>query len=457
MIRRLLHKFQKERDLTTGSISKNIWILAIPMIISNMLQAGLNLVDMFWVGRLGAAAIAAVAMSGSLLMIVMFIMIGVGIGTTAMVARAIGENDQAKADNAAMQSLILGFFSSIILALIGYFSAPFLLKLLGADAEVLTLGLGYMRILFVGVNVIFYIFFITAILNGAGDAATPMIIAIIMTVANIILDPLLIFGIGPFPRLGVDGAALASVLAEGIGSIIALEVLLRGRSRVHVRLQYLRVNFLIIFQILRIGVPASAQMILRGFLNLALIVVVAGFGTQAVAAFGVCIRFNMLALMPGFALGMAAATLVGQNLGAKKPERAMASAWLATGYYAVFMGAMTVLFLIFAPSVIAFFNNDAQVVEIGTNYLRISAWGYVFVALGIVLSRSLSGAGDTIVPLIITFVALWLVQIPLAFYLSRFTSLNLDGVWVAILVAYLLQGTMTAIWFQMGKWKAKKV
>lgn len=457
MIRRILHKFQKERDLTTGSISKNIWILAIPMIISNMMQAGLNLVDMFWVGRLGAAAIAAVAMSGSLLMIVMFIMIGIGIGTTAMVSRSIGEKNQSKADNVAMQSLILGFFSSILLALIGYFTAPFLLKTLGAEAEVLSLGIGYMRILFIGVNVIFYIFFISAILNGAGDAATPMIIAAIMTISNIVLDPLLIFGLGPFPRLGVNGAALASVLAEAIGSIIALEILLKGRSRIHVRLQGLRIDLPIIWQILRIGIPASTQMILRGFLNIVLITIVAGFGTYAVAAFGIGIRFNMLALMPGFAIGMAAATLMGQNLGAKKPERAAASAWLATSYYAIFMAMMMILFLFFAPKVMAFFNPTPAVVAIGSSYLRITVLGYIFVAIGIILGRALSGAGDTFAPMLITFITLWLVQIPLAIFLSRIPSLGINGVWLAILTAYVLQAVLTASWFQSGKWKSKKV
>lgn len=457
MIRKLLHKFQKERDLTQGSIAKNIWVLSIPMIASNMLQAGFNLVDMFWVGRLGAAALASVAMSGSILMIVMFLMIGVGIGTTALVARAIGEKNRVKADNVAMQSLIMGFFVSLVFAVLGYLLSPWLLQVLGADQQVLTLGLGYMRILFLGVMAMFYMFLISAILNGAGDATTPMIILVVATVINIVLDPIMIFGWFGLPAMGVSGAAWATVISEAIGSLIALEILLRGRSRVHVRIKQLQIDWLTIMAIFRIGIPASGQMVLRGLLNIALIAIVANFGTHAIAAFGVGARINMLALMPGFAFGQAAATLMGQNLGAKKPDRASASAWLATGYYALFMIVMTLLFLVYAPQIMAFFNNEADVIAIGTSYLRLTVIGYVFVALGIVLSRALAGAGDTFMPMIITFVALWLVQIPLAIILSQRPELGLDGIWLAILVAYFLSGVLMVMWFQAGKWKQHKI
>ncbi len=264
MIRKILSRFQKERDLTTGSISKAIWILAIPMIVSNLLQAAFNLIDMVWVGRLGVEALAAVAMSGTILMIVMFLMIGVGIGTTALVARFVGAKQYSDADNIAVQSLIMGFLLSFVFAVIGYLIAPSALKILGAEPVVLGLGVGYMRILFLGVIVMFYMFLISAILQGAGDAATPMLILGGSVLINIVLDPLLIFGIGPFPRMGVNGAAVATVIAEAIGSIIALEVLLRGRSRVHVRLKNLQVSWSAMWRILKIGIPSSTQMVLRG-------------------------------------------------------------------------------------------------------------------------------------------------------------------------------------------------
>ncbi len=457
MIKKLFLRFQKERDLTSGSISKGIWILAIPMIVSNLFQTAFNLVDMAFVGRLGSAALAAVSMGGQILMVVMFLMIGVAAGTTAMVARAVGAKNQAKADNVAMQSLILGFFGSIIFAVIGYLISPWLLEILGAGPEVIQAGTGYLRITFAGVLVMFYMFLIAAILHGAGDAATPMVILGISTVINIVLDPLMIFGIGFFPKLGVNGAAWATVIARGIGAAIALEVLLRGRSRVHVRMKYLKADPDAIWRIMRIGLPASAQMTLRGLVGIVLIAVVAGFGTEAVAAYGVGIRLFMIAMMPGFALGMAAGTLVGHNLGAKLPGRAARSAWTAVGYYSIFMFAIAFLFIIFAQYLILIFNNDPNVVKMGTSFLRITSWGYFFIAFSLILNRALSGAGDTVSPMIFTFIALWMVQIPLAIYLSRMPQLGINGVWIAILAAYVVQAFITTAWFQVGRWKHKKV
>jgi putative MATE family efflux protein len=453
MIKNLFLKFQKERDLTTISITKGIFLLAIPMIASNLLQAAFNLVDMIWVGRLGASALAAVAMSGQVLMVVMFVMIGIGVGTTAKVARAIGEKDKAKADNVAMQSLILGFVGSLVFALIGYYLSPWLLRVLGAQPDVILLGTGYLRITFVGVIVMFYGFLISAILQGAGDAATPMLLLAGATLLNIVLDPIMIFWLG----WGVNGAAWATVIARAIGSVVALEVLLRGRSRIHVRAEYFKIDWQTIKSILMIGFPASVQMTLRGAVGIVLIAVVASFGTFAVAAYGVGIELFMIAMMPGFAFGMAAATLVGQNLGARQPERAVLSAWTTVGYYVIFMFLMCVIFVVFAPYLIMMFNTEPEVVRIGTDFLRITALGTIFIAPALILGRSMSGAGDTTSPLIITFITLWIVQIPLAFVLSRYTGLGLTGVWIAILIAYMSQALMAMTWFSVGRWKLKKV
>jgi len=457
MIKNLFLRFQKERDLTSISISKGIWVLAIPAIASNILQSAFNLVDMAWVGRLGAAALAAVSMSGTILMIVMFLMLGVGMGTTAMVARFVGAKQTPKADNAAMQSLILGFIGSILFAGIGYYLSPWILGVLGADPEVTRLGTGYLQITFLGVIVMFYMFLISAVLQGAGDTVTPMLILAIATLINIILDPFLIFGIGFFPKLGVNGAAWATVLSRAIGSAIALEILLRGRSRVHVRIKYLNIDWNVIWRILKIGIPASGQMVLRGVVSVVLIAIVAGFGTFAIAAYGVGMRLSMLALMPGFALAMAAATLVGQNLGAGKPERAVHSAWISVLYYFSFMFVMTMLFLILAPQLMLIFNSQPEVVAIGSDFLRITAIGNLFVAVGLILGRAISGAGDTIPPMVFNFIALWLLQIPLAIYLSRFPLLGVRGVWIAILAAHVSLALLNTFWFQMGRWKHKQV
>jgi MATE family, multidrug efflux pump len=453
MIKKIFRVFQKERDLTTISIAKGIFLLAVPMIVGNVLQTAFNVVDMIWVGRLGAPALAAVAMAGQILMVVMFVMIGIGVGTTAKVARAVGEKDRDKADNVAMQSLIMGFFGSLLFAVIGYYVSPWLLKVLGAQPDVVALGTGYLRITFLGVIVMFYGFLISAILQGAGDAATPMVILAGATILNIILDPIMIFWLG----WGVNGAAWATVIARALGSLVALEVLLRGRSRIHVKLAYFKIDWEAIRSILLIGFPASVQMTLRGAVGIVLISVVARFGTFAIAAYGVGLDLWMIAMMPGFALGMSAATLVGQNLGAKQPDRASLSAWTAAGYYFVFMLLMCVLFLTAAPYLVMMFNTEPEVVRIGSGFLRIVAFGTLFIAPSLILGRSMSGAGDTTSPLVITFITLWVIQIPLAFILARYTSLGLTGVWAAILVAYISQAVMTISWFQVGKWKHKKV
>jgi putative MATE family efflux protein len=457
MIKKIFLRFTRERDLTKISLTKGILILAVPMIISNLLQTAFNVVDMIWVGRLGASALAAVAMSGQILMVVMFIMIGVGVGTTAKVSRAIGEKNRPKADNVAMQSLIMGLIGSIVLAVIGYYLSPWLLKILGARPDVVALGTGYLQITFIGVIVMFYGFLISAILQGAGDAVTPMLILAVATIINLILDPILIFGFSFIPKLGVNGAAWATVISRAIGSAVALDVLFRGRSRIHVQMEYFKVDWKTIGSILMIGLPSSVQMTLRGVVGIVLIAVIASFGTYAVAAYGAGLELLMIAMMPGFALSMAAGTMVGQNLGAKLPERASLSAWITVGYYSIFMLFMCAIFLLFAPYLIMLFNTEPEVVRIGSNYLHILGVGTIFIAPALILGRSMSGAGDTIPPMIITFITLWVVQIPLAIFLSRLSVLGLNGVWVAILFAYLAQAVMTMIWFQIGKWKEKRV
>lgn len=445
------------KDLTQGNIVRNIWTLATPMMFGNILQTAFNIVDMIWVGRLGSSAIAAVAMSGSILMIIMTMIIGIATGTAAMVSRFIGAKDNERANDVAMQSLILSAVASSLLAIVGFGLAEEMLKLLGAKPEVVLLGTGYLRILLVGGVVMFLLFLAGAILRGAGDALTPMIILGVATVVNGILDPLMIFGHGGFPRMGVNGAALATVLARGVGVVIAFCVLFRGSSHIHLRLRNLKVNFNLIWRITKIGIPSSVQMSLRSLMGVILMAIVARYGTYAVAAYGVGLRIMMLVFMPAFGLAAAAATLVGQNLGAQKEERAHYSAWAATRFTMLIMGAVGILFFLFAGNLIRVFNASPQVVEIGTRYLKITSFGYLFSALGVVLGRALNGAGDTVSPMVITFISLWCLQIPLALILPGSFRLGVSGVWWAALAASIIHGIMMAGWFQRGGWKLKVI
>jgi len=455
-IKNKIEPYVIKRDLTTGSLSKNIWYLALPMITGHILQVTFNLVDMFWVGRLGPVALAAVAMSGVVMMILITLIVGINIGTLALVSRFVGAQDRDSAEDVAMQSLILGFLVAAVLGLIGYMLTPAMLKLLGARPDVLSSGSEYLRIIFSGVAFVFFMFTISAILRGAGDPVTPTVILAISTVINIILDPLLIFGIG-VPRMGIAGAALATVISFCIGGIIGFEVLLKGRSHIHLKLNKFKIDFEIIRRIVKIGIPASAQMTMRGFMGAVLMTIVASFGTFAIAAYGVGLRLTMIVMMPGFGFAMAAATMVGQNLGAGEPKRAEKSAWLATAYYFIFMVIFTAVFIIFAPTLISIFNKTPQVIKLGTNFLRITAWSFLFIPFGLILGRALMGAGDTIPPMVITGISLWLFQIPAAYILSKPMGFGLPGVWYAILSASMLQAAASASWFSLGLWKRKRV
>ncbi len=447
----------KKREPFQGSIVRNVWTLATPMMFGNILQTVFNIVDIIWVGKLGGAAIAAVAMSGTILMVIMTLIIGIATGTIAMVARFTGAGDGKKANEVAMQSLILSFIASSLLAAAGFGLAEGMLKLLGGTPEVVALGTGYLKILLVGGTVMFLLFLAEAILRGAGDALTPMIILIVATLLNAILDPLMIFGKVGFPRLGVNGAALATVLSRGIGVVIAFVVLFRGNSPIHLEWKNVKVDFGLIWRITRLGVPSSIQMSLRSLMGVVLMAIVAQYGTYAVAAYGVGLRIMMLVLMPAFGLATAAATLVGQSLGAREPERAHLSAWTAARFTMLIMGTVGIIFFLFAPSLIGFFSTNPQVVKIGTAYLRITSLGYLFIALGVVLGRSLNGAGDTVSPMVITFISLWGLQIPLALILPGGFHLGVTGVWWAILISTVIHGTITTGWFQRGRWKLKEI
>ncbi len=455
MIKRLLNNSHR-LDLTEGNIVRNIWVLAFPMMLGYILQTAFNVVDMIWVGRLGPGAIASVAMSGVVLMVIMALIIGIATGTLVMVARFSGAKDKQAADNVAMQSLIMGGVLSIILAVVGLIFARPILQILGARATILQLGTDYLKIILTGGLAMVYLFLVTAIFRAAGDAITPMLIMIGATILNIILDPLMIFGIG-FPRMGVAGAALATVLSRGLASLVGLYILFQGYSRVRVHLAKLQVNLKTMARIIKIGFPDSIQMALRSFAGLILMAIVARYGEYAIAAYGIGLRVFSVVLMPGFALATSAATLVGQNLGAGKFFRAKISAWSAAGFNSLLMGLVGLLFFAFSANLISIFNVNPDIIKLGSEYLKITSFSYVFVALGLVLGRSLMGAGDTTAPLLISVFALLGIQIPLAIMLPNHLHIGLTGVWWAILISSIIQGTLTCFWFNLGHWKLKKI
>jgi putative MATE family efflux protein len=382
---------------------------------------------------------------------------GLGIGGMAVVARRIGASDEKAAGHAAGQTVLLGLGASLLLSGLGLALARPLLTLLGAGPEVLPLGLAYLRVSLVGISTLVLSFVINSMLRGAGDARWSMRVLILSTATTVLLEPVLILGPGPLPPLGVVGSAWAFVLGYAAGLILQVAILAQGRSRIRIRLCHLRPDFALMGQIVKIALPSTAQMTLRSSSRLAMLALVGLYGTSATAGYGVANRLLLIALIPCFGLGNSASTLVGQNLGAARPERSEQSAWWVSAYAAGYMAVAATLLTLFAPSLIALFDPTAQVVALGAQYLRLVAWSEVASAVGVVLARSLAGAGDTMPAMGINLLSLWGVEVAVGWALSRGLGWGLPGVWWGRTLANLANGLLFGLWFRRGGWKLKNV
>lgn len=456
-MKELIKRKFSEIKTIDNNVIRSITILALPLLIRAILQSLQSVIDMFWVGKLGASSIAAVSMGGTVIMAILPILFGISTGTVALIARNIGSHNYHKANKVAAQSISVALFTSLLFVILGIsFSQP-ILRLLQAKGEVLFLGDIYLKILLYGGITMTLLFLGGAILQGAGDTIIPMYIMGIVTVINICLDPVLIFGFLGFPKMGVSGAAYATILAQAIGAVLILFIIFKGKSNIHVLLKEIKVDFPVIWQIVKIGIPSSIQLFFTNIMNMVLISISAGFGTYVIAAYGIGMRLRMLILLPAFALGQASATLVGQNLGAKNKKSAEHCARLATMFDAAIMTVFTVIFFVFSKQIISIFNNNQEIIKEGSLFLKITAPFFPFVALSVVFSRSLQGAGETIPPMIISFAALLGVQIPLAMMLSKISYFGPSGIWWAVSFSSLLNGLITLWWFNTGRWKNKKL
>ncbi len=445
-------------NLTEGSISRSIFSLAIPMIISNAFNIILELTDAFFVGKLGSEALASVTISGTIIFFLGTFGAGFGIGTVALISRAFGERNFEKANHVAVQSLYIAIVIAIFTGLVGFCFSGHFLNFLGAKEKVLEIGNAYLKILFVGFFTMFFMFLGNAVFQGAGDTVTPMKIGAISALLNIFLDPILIFGLFGFPRWEAQGAAIATVFSRTIGSFLMLYILIRGKNIVHIKLkENLRLDFDIIKKIFIIGFPGSLQMLLRSFSMVVLTKIVALFGTVVLAAYGVGGRLYHLFLFPGFGFAGASATLVGQNLGARNPERAQKSALFSSFYYFIFLFFSGILVFVFSDSVAKFFNSEKEFVRIASLYFRYISAGSIFLSLGVVFSQSLQGAGDTVLPMLTTGFTLYIIQIPLAYFLSNHSGLKEIGIWIAGFIGSFSNALFMSIIFFSGKWKHKKI
>lgn len=442
-----------EHDYTSGPIGRSIFLLAVPMVIEMAMESIFAIVDVFFVGRLGAAAVATVGLTESLMVVIYTIAFGLSIGATATVARRIGEKDRDGAARAAVQVLLLGLGLSGLLGLAGAIWAPELLLLMGADAGVIADGTIYTRVTLGGSATAFLIFLVNAVFRGAGDAAVAMRVLILANGINCVLDPALIFGIGPFPELGLTGAAVATTIGRGIGFAYALWLLMRGTGHLAVRRAHLTVEPTTMWNIAHLSGWGTLQVALASMSWIGLVRVIAGFGSTALAGYTISIRIVIFALMPAFGLGAAAATMVGQALGAGLPDRAEQSVWTAAKSNMLFLGLTGVLFLVFAPTIVGWFTPDAAVVAVGVDGLRIIGLGFPLYALGMVLEQSFNGAGDTRTPTWLNFLAFWVIQIPLAWALAVPFGFHETGVFIAVPIAYSALALVSAILFKKGRWR----
>jgi putative MATE family efflux protein len=445
------------QDFTEVPIRRAILLLAVPMILEMSMESLFVVVDIFWVSRLGAEAVASVGLTEAMLTLIYTVALGLSIGATATVARRIGEKDPERAARSAVQVIVLGFALALPIGLVGALFAPRLLGLMGAANEVIACGHGYTAVMLGGNATVLLLFLGNAVFRGAGDAAIAMRVLWLANGLNILLGPCFIFGLGPFPELGVTGAAVATNIGRGTGVVYLFFRLWRGGTHIRVERRHLRIEPHTMATLVRLSGAGMFQTLIGMTSWLALIRVISSFGSAALAGYTIGIRIIIFALLPSWGLSNAAATLVGQNLGAGKPERAEKAVWQAGFYNLLFLGVIGTAFVAFARPIIYTFTRDIDVVPNGVSCLRTVSLGFLFFAYGMVMSQAFNGAGDVWTPTMINLFCFWLWQLPLAYTLAHLLQRGPSGVFAAITIAWSTYAVVSAVIFRRGRWKLKKV
>lgn len=453
-----VHGGRTDRDWTQGSIPRNLWSLSWPMVITNSFMMLGPTIDMIWVGKLGSASVAGVGVSGMAVMMVGGAMMGLAMGMRAVVSRYIGAGNMRGAVHAARQGFTISASFATVMALIGIFLAEKILLIFGLEPEVVSEGATYMRILFVGMIAMSFRTIAEGIMQASGDTVSPMKITIGFRIFHIALCPFLVFGLWIFPKMGVSGAAITNVASQSIGTILCLWFLFSGRTRLKLDLKDFRIDFPMIWRIVRIGLPAMMSGLQRNLSQFFVMYLVAPFGTAAVASHTINQRVEMIMMMPAMAFGMTSGVLMGQNLGAGKPDRAEKSAWFAIGMVEVWVIIASLILLLWAENIVSIFNSEPAVVETASTFLRIAAAGYFVLGFQAVTTNSLSGAGDNIPSMVTHIFAVWFISMPLAFFLPKWIpELGVYGVRWGMVAGVIVPAVILTIYFRMGRWKQKKV
>jgi putative MATE family efflux protein len=445
------------RDYTTGSLTQAIFILSVPMVLEMFMESLFAIVDVFWVARLGADSVATVGLVEAMLTLVYAVGMGLGLSATAMVARRVGEKDREGAAVAGVQAIALGLAASLSMAALGLYFAPHLLRLMGASPAILAVGTSYARITLGGCCVVVLLILNNAVFRGAGDAAIAMRVLWLSNSINLVLDPCLIFGLGPYPRLGVTGAAVATLTGRSIGVVYQFYRLSRGGEHIRILARQVRFNLEVMARLLRVSLTGVAQMLVPHIAWISLMRIVSVFGSTALAAYTISIRIIVFFILPAWGLSGAAATLVGQNLGAQQPERAEQSVWKTGFYNMLVMGGVGVFFVIFPGPVVRLFTHDPGIVSLSVACLRIVSIGNIGYAYEMVMMQAFNGAGDTLTPTIVNFFGFIAFEIPLAYALAIPLDMHSNGVYWAITVSESAIAVAMVLLFRRGGWKAKKI
>jgi putative MATE family efflux protein len=446
-----------QQDFTEGSISRAVLLLATPMVLEMLMESLFAVVDIFWVTRLGANAVATVGLTESMLTIVFSVALGISFSTTAMVARRIGEKDERGAATAAVQSIALGILVAVLVGVPGYVFASTTLQLMGAPADLVATGHTYTSIVFGGNVIVMLLFLNNAIFRGAGDASIAMRVLWFANLINLALDPCFIFGLGPFPALGVTGAAVSTLIGRSSGVVYQFWILTRGHSRVIVRRDDVRIVPKVIRTLVRVSSTGVMQFAIAHTSWILLVRIISAFGSFAVAGYTIGIRIFIFVILPAWGLSGAAATMVGQNLGAKKPERAVRAVYLTSFYNMIYLGAIAIVLIAVPDWIVGLFTSDPAIVPIAVDCLRIVAFGNLVYAFGMVIVQAFNGAGDTVTPTLINIVGFWLCEVPLAWMLAFSAHMKVRGVFASIPIAEALITLLGFVMFVHGGWKRKKI
>jgi putative MATE family efflux protein len=445
------------KDFTTGNINRAIFLLAIPMIFEMVMESLFAVVDIYFVNKVGVEASSTVVLTEASLSILYSVAWGLSIGITALVARRAGEKHFKEASDIAAQAILLGLFLSVIVSIIGFLFSKEILILMGASARVAEENYLFTQIMLTGNVVIMLLFINNAIFRGAGNASIAMRVLILANVINIVLDPLLILGIGPFPKMGVMGAAVATTTGRAVAVLLQFYYLFNGKSLIKLAAKQFTVQLVLMRNILKTSAGGMFQFIIGSCSWIFLARIIADSGTAAVSGYGTAIRICIFTILPAWGLANAAATLVGQNLGANQPERAEKSVWRTAFITFCFFAIVAAIFFVFGANLMRFFTNDKEAIAAGTECLHILAIGYVFFAYGMIISQAFNGAGDTRTPTYINLFVFWLLQIPLAWLLAKSLKMGPTGVYIAIGVAESVLAIVSVVIFRKGKWKLVKV